>query len=70
MNTTQLPFDLLAWCRRMSSTDTPISAQEAADFLGISRAGYYAMERRNRVHGTASATIVKLATLLEEKRCA
>lgn len=68
MHLTTLPFDLLAWCRRMSPDGVPISAARAAELLGVSTSGYYALERRNRRTGHAAATLVKLAQLLERDR--
>lgn len=67
MRTTTLPFDLLAWCRRMSGDDRPITAAEAADLLGVSTSGYRAIEKRASETGEVQATYVKLAQLLEEK---
>lgn len=68
MKTTTVPFDLLAWCRRMSATGEPISAGEAAEMLGVSKAGYYSIEARNRKTGRAQATLVKLAEALEREK--
>ena len=68
MRTTTLPFDLLAWCERMSGDPKrPITAAEAAELLGVSTSGYRAIERRASDTGRVQAVYVKLAELLEEK---
>jgi hypothetical protein len=67
LRTTTLPFDLLAWCRRMSSDGiNPIKAAEAAELLGVSESGYYAIEARCRTRSNCNATVVRLAMLLEQ----
>ena len=68
MRTTSLPFDLLAWCRRMSSTTRPITGVQAADMLGISVSAYRALEKRCADTGEIQATYVKMAQLLEAEK--
>jgi hypothetical protein len=68
MYVTTLPFDLTAWCRRMSPGAYPLPAKTAAELLGVSPSGYYAIEKRNRATGRAAATLVKLAEALEREK--
>lgn len=68
MYVTTLPFDLMAWCRRMSPDAYPLPAAVAAGLLGVSLSGYYGIEKRNRDTGRAAATLVLLAQALERER--
>ena len=62
MRTTTLPFDLLAWRRRMALTQA-----QAADALGLSLSGYAQAEYRatDRPNNPTNATVAKLAIMLE-----